>query len=174
METLVLSNCFQPIDQIGWQRAVTLWWTDKVEILEEYQDRSVQSVTFSMKMPAVVRVLNTTGRRKGSVKFSRENVFTRDKGRCQYCCSKLKAHEATYDHVVPRRMGGLTRWDNVVICCWSCNQKKGGRTPEQAGMRLLLEPVKPKSLPVTFRLAAPHRRTMPTTWAPYLQNLAPS
>src|SRR5687767_9045732 len=117
MDTLVLSCSYQPVDRISWQRAICLWMMEKVEILEEYEDREVRSVSLAIKMPSVVRFLHHTKLRKGSVKFSRENVFTRDKGRCQYCAAKIPRMEATYDHVIPRRLGGQTRWDNIVICC---------------------------------------------------------
>ena len=86
-----------------------------------------------------------TRRTKKGVKFSRENVYTRDHGMCQYCSRKIPRTEATYDHVTPRRLGGLTRWENIVIACIECNRDKGGRTPEQAGMKLRQKPVKPKS-----------------------------
>src|SRR5688572_2120221 len=147
METLLLSHAYEPVDRISWQRAITLWWMDKVEILEEYEDREIRSVSFAMRMPSVVRFLTAFRSRKRSVKFSRENVYTRDHGMCQYCGKKVPRMEATYDHVMPRKLGGETRWDNVVIACLPCNQRKGGRTPEQAGMKLRCKPVKPKTLP---------------------------
>jgi 5-methylcytosine-specific restriction endonuclease McrA len=171
MDTLVLSHAYQPLDRISWQRAITLWVLDKVEILEEYEDRTVGSVSFSIKMPAVVRFVYAVKIRMGSVKFSRENVFARDKGRCQYCRKKLTRKEATYDHVVPRRFGGPTRWDNIVLACVPCNQRKGGRTPAQAGMKLAVAPVRPKSLPPTLRFTLPAPGDMPVAWKQYFYDL---
>ena len=89
MDTLVLSQSYQPIGRVSWQRAMTLFFQDKVEVVEEYEDREVRAVTFSVKMPAIVRFLNKIRRKKKACKFSRENVFTRDKGKCQYCGNRV-------------------------------------------------------------------------------------
>lgn len=172
MDTLVLSMSYQPVDRISWQRAICLWVMEKVEILEAYEDREVRSVSMALKMPSVVRFLHKARIRRGSVRFSRENVYTRDKGRCQYCGKKVSRMEATYDHVVPRRLGGQTRWDNIVISCYVCNQRKGGRTPERAGMKLTVRPVKPKSLPSTFRFTFTKKAGIPDSWKQYLYDLA--
>ena len=82
---------------------------------------------------------------KQGVRFSRENVYLRDQGRCQYCARSVTRSAATYDHVLPRNQGGRTSWENIVICCVPCNQQKGGRTPAQARMHLLIEPIRPTS-----------------------------
>ncbi len=166
-DTLVLDSSFVPIDRITWQRAVTLLTLGKVEVVEEY-DREIRSVTFAIKVPAVVRFLLARRRRAKAIKFSRENVYTRDNGSCQYCGHKVPRPEATYDHVTPRSQGGLTRWENIVISCMPCNQKKGGRRPEQAGMHLRSEPVKPKKLPDVFHLTFTWRDGMPEVWRTWL------
>ncbi|MEL7370103.1 MAG: HNH endonuclease [Myxococcota bacterium] len=169
METLVLSHAYQPVDQVSWQRAITLWAMDKVEILEAYDDRVIRSVSFSIQMPSVVRFIYQIRTHRRGVRFSRENVYARDKGRCQYCREKITRAEATYDHVIPRSQGGTTRWDNIVIACLPCNQKKGGRTPEQAHMRLHTPPERPKSLPPSMCLTLPNG--VPDTWRQYLYDL---
>jgi 5-methylcytosine-specific restriction endonuclease McrA len=171
METLLLSHAYEPVDRISWQRAITLWWLDKVEIIEEYEDREIRAVSFQMRMPSVVRFLTAMRSKKRSVKFSRENVYTRDHGACQYCGHKVSRMEATYDHVIPRRLGGETRWENIVIACLECNRDKGGRTPEGAGMKLRQKPVKPKSLPATLRFTFQQTKGMPTTWLQYLRDV---
>ena len=169
METLVLTHAYQPVDRIAWQRAITLWAADKVEVLEAYDDRVIRSVSLAIKMPSVVRFVYQIRTKRTGVKFSRENVYARDKGRCQYCQRKVTRYEATYDHVVPRRLGGQTRWDNIVIACLPCNQLKGGRTPEEAGLKLLAQPARPKSLPPTMRFTLP--RGVPDTWKQYLYDI---
>lgn len=170
---LVLDHKWEPISQITWKQAVLAVLGDRgnnVVVLEEYEDREVRSVSFSMKIPAVIQYLGNNLRKKKGVRFSKENVFTRDKGRCQYCGDRISRYAATYDHVVPRTQGGQTRWDNIVISCRDCNQKKGGRTPVQAGMRLLSEPDKPKHLPETLRLTFT-RSSVPSQWKSYLQSV---
>lgn len=170
---LVLDYKWEPIGQITWKQAVLAVLGDRGEnvvVVEEYEDHEVRSVTFSMKIPAVIQYIGDKLKKKKGVRFSKENVFTRDKGKCQYCGHKIARPEATYDHVVPRTQGGQTRWDNIVIACRSCNQKKGGRTPVQARMRLLTEPVRPKYLPETMRLTFT-RTTVPQEWKDYLQTV---
>lgn len=171
METLVLSQSYEPVAKVSWQRAITLLWEGKVEVVEEYEDWTVRSVTLEIKVPSVIRFLKKVFGRKRAVKFSRENVYARDNGRCQYCSNKVARPEATYDHVVPRSQGGQTTWTNIVISCVPCNQKKGGRTPEQAHMKMLSTPVKPKKLPDTVRVTFTYRNGMPESWRNWLRSV---
>lgn len=171
METLVLNAGWQPVARIPWQRAITLLFLGKVELVEEYEDKTICSVTFEVKMPSVVRFLRMLKRRKPVIRFSRENVYARDHGQCQYCGQKLARSEATYDHVVPRSQGGGTHWENIVIACVPCNQAKGGKTPAQARMKLRVTPVKPTKLPDTLRLTFSWSKGMPDTWKNWLRDL---
>lgn len=170
MDTLVLSHVYEPVARVPWQRAITLLWEEKVEVIEEYENRTVRSVTLSFKVPSIIRFLKAIGRRKRAVKFSRENVYSRDGGKCQYCGHKVPRHEATYDHVIPRSQGGPTSWENVVICCTPCNQKKGGRTPKQAGMHLLSTPVKPEKLSGNVHLTFLFHKDIPQSWKQALRD----
>jgi 5-methylcytosine-specific restriction endonuclease McrA len=140
-------------------------YTGDVEVLQEY-DETICSPSVSMKMPAVVRLKRVINSVKRAVKFSRLNVLTRDGFRCQYCGSHKEAHELNYDHVVPRKQGGKTVWENIVTSCYGCNERKRDRTPEEAGMRLLSRPVKPKSLPLSSARIDP--RTAHPDWASWL------
>ncbi len=172
METLVLSQSYEPVARVSWQRAVMLIFQGKVEVVEEYEDRFVRSVTVAVKMPSVIRFIR--GLRKGpkGVKFSRENVYLRDNCRCQYCGLKVSRPEATYDHVLPRAQGGKTCWENVVIACVPCNQKKGNRTPVVAKMALRSTPAKPKKLPEALHLTFMFEKGMPVSWAKFLGDMA--
>jgi 5-methylcytosine-specific restriction endonuclease McrA len=169
METLVLSPGYEPIAKIHWQRAVTLLFMGKVQVVEEYEDREIRSITFSIKMPSVVRFLRAVRSKKKIVKFSRENVYARDNGACQYCGTKVQRHEATYDHVTPRSMNGTTVWENIVIACVPCNQAKGGKTPAQAGMKLRTIPVRPKKLP-DMRFTLIWKKGMPESWKTWVRD----
>ena len=170
MDTLVLSQSYQPIGRISWQRAITLIFQEKVEVIEEYTDRRVHSVTVSFQVPSIVRFLKRITRRRKAVKFSRENVYERDHGRCQYCGKRVSRADSTYDHVTPRSLGGQTKWENIVIACVPCNQKKGGRTPAQAGMRLRSKPVRPKRLSNTWRVTVTWQEGMPLSWRDFLRS----
>ena len=165
MRTLLLLPWMAPHKIISWQRAVVLVILEKAEVLEEY-DETLGRVSF--KMPAVVRLTKGGLARKHSVRFSRINVYTRDGFRCQYCGVKKGMHELNYDHVLPRVRGGRTEWENIVTSCYACNDRKGSRTPEEAGMRLLRKPIKPKTLPT---LSAFHVDTaeIPPVWQPFCQ-----
>ena len=164
-DTLLLNAGYEPIKVVSWQRAITLLTLGKVEVLEEY-DRSIRSPTLVIKMPAVVRLLRMFRRNKQPVKFSRVNIYARDRYRCQYCGIKLAIADLTYDHVVPRARGGRTVWENIVTACVPCNARKSDRTPEQAGMRLLATPARPTWVPVmTLRLSM---RSVPDAWQDYL------
>jgi hypothetical protein len=83
MLTLVLSPEWEPINQIGWKTVVRLLLKERIEVLEEYTDKVIRSETWEVKLPSVVRLLKWAGGRRRGVRFSRENVYTRDKGRCQ-------------------------------------------------------------------------------------------
>jgi 5-methylcytosine-specific restriction endonuclease McrA len=172
METLVLSQSYEPVARVPWQRAVMLIFQGKVEVVEEYEDRFVRSVTVEIRMPSVIRFIRGLRKGKKGVKFSRENVYLRDNCRCQYCGQKVSRPEATYDHVLPRAQGGRTCWENIVIACVACNQKKGNRTPEKAQMTLRATPVKPKKLSDSMHLTFMFEKGMPVSWAKFLRDVA--
>lgn len=163
--TLMLSQGYEPIKVVSWQRAITLLMLGKVEVIEEY-DKSIRSTSVVIKMPAVVRLLSAFRRKKKPLKFSRINIYGRDKYSCQYCSIKISMADGTYDHVVPKTQGGVTSWTNIVTCCEPCNLKKGGRTPRQAGMKLRKEPVRPTWVPVM--LVNVSKESAPDAWASYL------
>lgn len=171
-DTLVLSQAYEPVGKMLWTRAITLLYERRVEVVENYSDWVVRSVSLEMPVPAVIRRLTATRTRKRKVKFSRENVYLRDKGQCQYCGVKISLTEFTYDHVVPRVQGGKTNWNNVVISCTSCNQRKGGRKPEQARMQLRTVPVQPKNVPGGIPLSLTYRDGMPESWKKWIRDTA--
>ncbi len=163
--TLVLSQAYEPVKVVSWQRALTLLTLGKVEVIEEYE-WGVRTATIVIKAPAVLRLLRAFRRRKAAVKFSRVNIYARDKYRCQYCGAERPISELTYDHVIPRAQGGRTEWTNIVTACTDCNLRKGGRTPEQAGMKLRTKPVQPTWVPaVTITIST---RSVPDAWRDYL------
>lgn len=162
--TLLLTPWMAPHKIIPWQTAILMNFLGKVEVLEEYEE-VVRSPSISLRTPAVVRLKRPTGAHKRPVRFCRTNVFARDGFSCQYCGVKKGMRELNYDHVVPRVMGGKTIWENIVTSCYDCNGKKKGRTPEQAGMKLLRTPIRPKTVPdcpVQLRTG-----DVPHVWEPY-------
>lgn len=166
MRTLVLDQGYQPHRVVDWRRAVTMLFDGKVEVLEEYDEAIWKSATVVMRMPAVVRLLRRV-RGKRSIKFSRINVAMRDDFACQYCGRRLPLKQLTYDHVVPRSKGGPTRWENIVMACYPCNERKADRAPREAGMTLRTKPVKPTGLPV-IALRIERSGSIPEAWASWL------
>ena len=166
MEPVLLLNAsFEPLRVINWKRALTLVFSGKVEVVEEYS-REIHSISLVVRLPAVVRLFTLIRVRGSSVKFSRQNIYARDNYECQYCGCQPSVSELTYDHIIPRAYGGATDWTNIVTCCITCNRRKGGKSLEQSGLRLRHSPKKPTWQPyVTVALGM---RNPPDSWRDYL------
>lgn len=108
----------------------------------------VHTVRMSIAVPKVIRLLGYDRLPRQDVKLNRRNIFARDRNQCQYCGKRFATSELSLDHIKPRSHGGQSTWENLVCCCLSCNTRKGGRTPEQAHMKLTRQPVKPRRNPV--------------------------
>jgi len=146
LRTLLLDQTFFPVKIISWQRAMVLILTGRAEVVVEYEDKVIRSVNQNFPLPKILR-LNAKHRTQRHVKFTRLNVYLRDKFTCQYCTERFKLKELTFDHVVPVSKGGRTTWKNIVTCCVKCNTKKGDLTLEKANMRLLKRPAPPNWSP---------------------------
>ena len=166
-QTLLLNATYEPLKIVDWRKAITLLCQDKVEVIAVH-DREIRSVSFSIKLPSVIRLLRyiTIRKRFDHVPFSRANIYARDGHRCQYCGRQFPVSDLTFDHVVPVSQGGRKDWENIVTCCVTCNRRKGGRTPAQAGLRVIRPPRRPTRAPavrLTFGL-----RNAPESWRDYL------
>lgn len=163
---LVLNATYEPIKVVDWRRAMTLWAQGKVEVLEEH-DRTVRAVSFSFRLPSVVRLLHFVRLRKRPlVQFTRANIYLRDNYTCQYCLQRFKTQDLTFDHVVPVAAGGQRGWENIVTACEPCNRRKANRTPEQAGLVLKHKPRRPLVLPLQMRVTVGY--TTPASWRSWL------
>lgn len=178
---LVLNRHFQPIHITNARRAFSLLYLGVAQALDrqfrmfdfadwsqlsaERGDDVIYTVDRVIRVPRVI-VLQIYDRiPKTKVRFSRHNIYMRDGNTCQYCGQMLPRTDLNLDHVVPRAQGGRTTWENVVCCCIDCNLAKGARTPEQAGMKLLKAPMRPRWTP-TFRAAGDRVRYR--EWLPFL------
>ena len=123
--------CYYPLSLWSWQDAIKAAWLDRVQIIAEYDD-IVRSPSTEIRIPSVV-VLKDYVKPRNTVAFTRFNLFLRDEFSCQYCGS---LGDLTFDHIVPRKNGGVTSWENVVAACSSCNLKKGSRSLKQSGLTL--------------------------------------
>lgn len=131
---------YYPLSLWPWQTAVKAVFLERVDILANYE-RQVHSPSLDMKIPSVI-ALRQFVKPNEFPAFTRFNVFLRDRFSCQYCGSPK---HLTFDHVIPRRLGGRTTWENVATACSPCNLRKGGRTPAQAKMPLSVRPIRPTS-----------------------------
>jgi 5-methylcytosine-specific restriction endonuclease McrA len=131
---------YYPLSLWPWQTAVKAVFLERVDIVAQYE-RKVHSPSFEMSLPSVI-ALRQYVRPSQFPAFTRFNLFLRDRFSCQYCGD---GYELTFDHVVPRALGGRTTWENVATACAPCNLKKGGRTPNGAHMQLRRHPFRPTS-----------------------------
>ena len=143
LPVLVLNQNYEPLNVCRARRAVVLLYQSKAEMLEDgvgyvhtaHSDFQIPSV---IRLPYLVKRPFRTGR-----KLSRLEVFSRDNYSCQYCGKETR--HLTLDHVIPRYRGGPHTWENLVSACHVCNRRKGGKTLQEAHMRLLRQPYEPKA-----------------------------
>lgn len=163
--TLLLTAWYFPIKILRWEDAVKMIYEQLVDTVAEY-DETISSPSVTWQLPAVVRLRKNTRKTKLGVKFSRVNVYTRDKFTCQYCRKKCPMRALSYDHVVPRSAGGKTVWENIVTACKTCNSIKDNKTCDNAGMWPLHAPRRPKTLPMTSPVIDIDQA--PEEWRPFL------
>ncbi len=118
------------------------------ELPDENRYESIKTFSLEVRVPKIIRLVVYDKLPKATIKFNRKNIFARDKNKCQYCGKKVPTSELSLDHVIPRTQGGTSNWKNIVCACTNCNKHKGGRRPEEAGMKLICKPVKPSYCPL--------------------------
>jgi 5-methylcytosine-specific restriction endonuclease McrA len=178
---LVLNRGFFPVHVTSARRAFCLLYSGLARAVnDQYEtfdypswsalsvaagDEAVGLVGRAIRVPRVVVLVAYDRVPRRNVRFSRRNIFVRDRNTCQYCGRTFHSSELNLDHVVPRSQGGKTSWENIVCSCVLCNKRKGGHRPEQAGMRLVVLPRTPRWSPeYAFSLRTPIHRE----WVPFL------
>lgn len=167
---LVLNAGYEPLKVVSWQRAIILWFQEKVDILE-YHAQEIRSASRSFRLPSVLllkQYIKPSFSR--SVRLSRQNIFLRDENRCQYCYQVFAKKHLTVDHVLPLSKGGKNTWENLVTACGKCNNRKADRTPQEADMKLYKKPIKPK-WPITENVSLTFS-SVPSAWRGYLSSLS--
>ena len=141
-------------------------WREVSELKAGFKEPNedwVRSVNFEVCVPRVLRLLYYDRIPKQRVRLNRRNIFARDGNLCQYCGKRFSTSELSLDHVLPTCLGGGTSWENLVCACVKCNVRKGGRTPKQAGMKLICKPVRPRCSPMlTVKLGNPKYQSWKT------------
>lgn len=138
-------------------------WEDWAKIQPLATDEKIAAANMFFAVPKTIILTRYEKLPRPKAHFSRRTLLKRDGGVCQYCGCKCNPDDWTVDHVVPRSHGGLTTWENCVVCCVECNRKKANRTPRQANMKLMKEPRKPPVSYFRFDTLKPIK-----TWAQFL------
>lgn len=154
-QTLLLDSSYFPLQMIDWKKALTLFFTERAEVVEHHADVIIRSPRENFKLPKVMRLFCKVGN-LNNVKFNRVNVFYRDNFTCQYCRTKFKASELTLDHVYPKSKGGKSEWTNIVTACGKCNNKKADKLPNECSMKPIRAPQEPKWITI-FLLKLGHQ-----------------
>ena len=139
---LVLNQNYEPLNVCNLPRAFRLLFGEKAEVIE-YDHQMIRTPRTEFRAPSVIRLQYLIRRPRPRVKLSRREVFARDRHTCQYC--GRQSHDLTLDHVTPRHRGGAPSWENRVTACKPCNHRKGGKTLDEARLRLRREPHEPRS-----------------------------
>lgn len=145
-------------------------WTELSRLKREFEPQQhdwISTVRFDIVVPRIIRVLTFSRLPRQDVKFNRRNLFARDTNTCQYCGRRFNSAELSLDHVIPRSQGGGNSWENIVCACLKCNVRKGGRTPDQAHMKLIRPAIKPRRNPVVSIKLADHRYS---SWRSFLDS----
>lgn len=180
-KVLVLNRSYLPVHITSVKRAFSLLYQGVAHAVnEQYQtfdfdswsalsvsvhDESVRTINRAIRVPRVILLLSYDRVPKRQVRFSRFNIYARDRNTCQYCGIRFPRSDLNIDHVVPRSQGGLSTWENVVCSCHACNRQKGGRTPAQARMALLRPPRRPEWTPFMVETFSLRRYR---EWLPFL------
>jgi len=158
---LVLNQDYTPITVCSVERAFTLIFLQKAELLSDIQEKKLRSINQTFAFPSVIKINRYINVPYKGVVLSRFNIFKRDGNKCQYCGT---TKDLTIDHVIPRSKGGKSTWTNLVTACKKCNSKKGNFSLEKANMTLFKKPEKPSY--ITFlKMNNTHNRE---DWLKYL------
>jgi 5-methylcytosine-specific restriction endonuclease McrA len=137
---LVLNANYEPINVCDMHRAMGLLLTDKAILVLDGRGE-IRSVNAILPRPSVIRLQKMVIRPRPQLKMTRREIFRRDNFTCQYCGRHMT--DLTVDHILPRHLGGRHIWTNVAAACPACNHRKGGRTLEESGMKLLRPALEP-------------------------------
>ncbi len=158
----MLNQSYEPLTVCNVKKAVILMYLGKAEIVAEKKEMAIRSASTRLPWPTVIRLNFYVKVPFQKVMLNRKNILKRDGYKCAYCGrSDLPL---TIDHVIPRSKGGGETWENLVAACYRCNNKKGNRTPKEAGMPLLIKPYRPSH--IMFLKNSVNR--LDEAWKPFL------
>ena len=157
-KVLVLNSTHLPINITSWQRAMTLLYKGRADGVQF----NGHFVNGKYRLPEIIRLVNYVPMPYAEVVLTRKNIYLRDNHTCQYCGKT--GGNLTIDHIVPKSRGGGESWENLVVCCSRCNNRKGNQTLDEAGMKLIGTPYRPSS---TLYLHMTRLSNVPESWYHY-------
>lgn len=158
---LVLNQDYQPLTICSVRKSLLLIFSEKVETLHVNLEKRIRTVRHNFAFPSVIRLKRYAPVPYQRMVLTRKNILKRDRHRCQYCGS---IQDLTIDHIVPRSRGGEESWENLVTACNRCNNKKGNRTPKEAGILLKITPYRPSNVMFLRTFS----NSISEDWKPYL------
>jgi len=171
MAVLLLNASYEPLAVIPQRRAMSLMLRGRVDAATE-DAVTIQGASNVLHIPTVIRLRRYIHVPRRGARWSRRGILQRDGYRCIYCGIQpgesqrgqiLGKRDFTVDHLIPRSRGGKNSWGNTACACPACNNRKGGRTPHEAGMPLRWEPKTPR---VDYLVAS---GDIPAAWKVYLE-----
>ena len=196
-KVLVLNKFFMALHVITARRAITLLFKETAEVIsvdngnynsynfESWKEASVynahrlklnnnnhngswlKTFSISIEIPKIIRLRIYDKFPRNRVKFNKRNIIARDKNQCQYCGKKFHNSELSLDHILPKSRGGENSWTNIVAACHKCNKNKGGNTPQEARLKLICKPVKPRFSPIVDINLIPEKFS---SWKNFISN----
>ncbi|HLU39627.1 MAG TPA: HNH endonuclease [Planctomycetota bacterium] len=161
---LVLNRCWVPVHVTTVRRALCLVYRGAARVvapdtLEVHSFHEwvclpdppatswLRGVRTRVPVPEVIHLVTYDRVPRYEAPFTRRNLYHRDDYTCQYCGVRLPVDRLSIDHVRPRSKGGKTSWDNCVLACVRCNTRKADRSPQEARLRLMRQPKRPRWSP---------------------------
>lgn len=186
LPTLVLNKGWTPISIMPVKKAITKVMSDLARIVDpdDYQlytfedwmnlpvkegEPFISTSHAKVRVPEIIVLQEYEKLPQREVKLSRRNLLIRDNYTCQYTGKRINMDTATMDHVIPRSKGGGSTWENLVMCCLDINAKKADRTPDEAGLKLLKKPERPKWNPIYARFARLASSAVPSSWSKFIK-----
>lgn len=161
-KVLVLNSSYEPLSICDAQKAIVLLFCGKAVAVAHHPEQFVCTVSQSFPLPSIVRLTVYVRLPYKKIMLNRKNIFRRDNFQCQYC--GRTDNPLTIDHMIPRSKGGEDTWENLITACSPCNTKKGNRTPQEAGMLPMKQPIRPSHIMLMRKFIT----AVSEDWKPYL------
>lgn len=188
-QVLVLNKYFIPVSLTSWKRAIKLVFLERADVVDEeyrtYNFRDwfeisqmikehpagfIYTPKFKIAIPEIIALKFYDKVQFEEPQLTRRNIYEHYGYRCCYCGKKFSTEKLNIDHIIPRSRGGKTEWENVVTSCIDCNLKKGNKTPQEAGMKLLISPSKPQRR-IKLAFVFNSQIKIPSSWQKFIDHI---